>query len=178
MLSGTPNTSAVPKAVWSTIWKLKLPMKIITFIWKVLHNGLQVKSTLKSRGIASEPACPLCNEDDETLSHLFLYCQFSRAVWHGTNLSIHTSALNQANTIQWLSGCMLRTDLEPQQKDSYLQTICITLWSLWNHRNKVVHEGINPNPLMVILTSQNFCAGSRKLLGWIITTLKIRTDLH
>ena len=134
MLSGTPHRSAVPKAVWSTIWKLKLPMKIFTFIWKLLHNGLQVKSILNIRGIASEPTCPLCSEDDETLSHLFLFCQFSRAVWHGKNLSIHTLDLNQTNAIQWLSGCILRTDLEPQEKDFYLQTICTTLWTLWTQK--------------------------------------------
>ena len=155
MLSGTPNRSVVPKAVWSTIWKLKFPVKIITFIWKLLHNSLQVKSILNNRGIASEPTCPLCNEDEETISHLFLFCQFSKAVWHGSNLSIHTSALNQTNAIQWLSACMLRNDLGPHEKDSYLQTLCTTLWSLWNHRNKVFHEGINPNPMMVILTFQS-----------------------
>ena len=56
---------------------------------------------------------------------------------------------------QWLSACMLRNDLGPHENDSYLQTLCTTLWSLWNHRNKVFHEGINPNPMMVILTFQS-----------------------
>lgn len=47
LLSGTPHRSAVPKAVWSTIWKLKLPMKIFTFNWKLLHNGLPSEINLK-----------------------------------------------------------------------------------------------------------------------------------
>ena len=38
----------------------------------------------------------------------------------------------------------------------YLQSIFTTLWTLWNHRNRVVHEGIQPNPIEVILTAQNF----------------------
>ncbi|KAL0009218.1 hypothetical protein SO802_010720 [Lithocarpus litseifolius] len=38
----------------------------------------------------------------------------------------------------------------------YLQSIFTTLWTLWNHRNRVVHEGIHPNPIEVILTAQKF----------------------
>ena len=30
-----------------------------------------------------------------------------------------------------------------------------TLWTIWNHRNQVVHEGKCPNPIEIILTSQN-----------------------
>ena len=28
------------------------------------------------------------------------------------------------------------------------------LWLIWNHRNKVLHQGLNPNPLEVILTTK------------------------
>ena len=37
----------------------------------------------------------------------------------------------------------------------YLQAIFTTLWTTWNHRNRVVHEGINPNPMDVILAAQS-----------------------
>lgn len=30
-----------------------------------------------------------------------------------------------------------------------------TLWTIWNHRNQVVHEGKCPNPIEIMLTSQN-----------------------
>uniref|UniRef100_A0A7N2KQH9 Uncharacterized protein n=1 Tax=Quercus lobata TaxID=97700 RepID=A0A7N2KQH9_QUELO len=39
-----------------------------------------------------------------------------------------------------------------------LQLIFITLWAIWNHRNRVIHEGVTPDPMYVILTTQNlFC---------------------
>ena len=37
----------------------------------------------------------------------------------------------------------------------YLQGIFTNLWSIWTHRNLVVHEGKHPNPLEVILTVQS-----------------------
>ena len=30
------------------------------------------------------------------------------------------------------------------------------LWTIWTYRNKVVHQGLNPNPVEVILIAQNF----------------------
>ena len=39
---------------------------------------------------------------------------------------------------------------------SYLQDVFITLWAIWNHRNRVVHQGIIPNPMEVILIAHNF----------------------
>ena len=37
----------------------------------------------------------------------------------------------------------------------YLQAIFTTFWTIWNHRNTVVHEGKQPNPMEVILKAQN-----------------------
>ena len=36
----------------------------------------------------------------------------------------------------------------------YLQAVFTYLWSIWTYRNRVVHEGIVPNPMEVILTAQ------------------------
>ena len=37
----------------------------------------------------------------------------------------------------------------------YLQAIFTTLWTFWNQRNTLVHEGKQPNPMEVILKAQN-----------------------
>lgn len=36
----------------------------------------------------------------------------------------------------------------------YMQAIFTTLWTIWNHRNIVVHEGKDPNPMKVVSTAQ------------------------
>ena len=41
-----------------------------------------------------------------------------------------------------------------QEMMFYIQSLFILLWTIWNHINKVVHDGINPNPMEVILTAQ------------------------
>lgn len=37
---------------------------------------------------------------------------------------------------------------------SFLQSLFAIFWSLWNHRNQVLHQGKTPNPMEVILTFQ------------------------
>lgn len=73
-------TEEVPKFAWKVIWKVKLPMKIITFIWKLLHESLPVLTNLNRRGIQTSNRCLMCEEDEETMPHLFLQCLFARAV--------------------------------------------------------------------------------------------------
>ena len=43
-----------------------------------------------------------------------------------------------------------------QDMMNYVQAIFTYLWTIWNHRNLVVHEGKDPNLMEVILTVQNF----------------------
>ena len=36
-----------------------------------------------------------------------------------------------------------------------IHTIFTYLWTIWNHRNLVTHEGKTPKPIEVILTAQS-----------------------
>ena len=141
--------------VWTVLWKVKLPLKVLTFVWKLLHDCLPVKLMLANRGIPVVDVCPMCNGESESPSHLFLYCDLARAVWHGSELSIKTTELNQVLVKPWLARCILMNRKLDLKNLKILQTMFTTLWTIWNHRNQVVHEGKCPNPIEIILTSQN-----------------------
>lgn len=100
-----------PQEVWTLIWKVKLPVKIITFVWKVLHDSIPVIPTLKNIGIPTPSTCPFCKIDDESISHLFLYCPFARVVWHGSSLAVHTSELNNVSIQHWIGTVLQRHKL-------------------------------------------------------------------
>lgn len=57
--------------IWTVLWKVKLPLKVLTFVWKRLHDCLPVKLKLANRGIS--------NGESESPSHLFLNCDLARA---------------------------------------------------------------------------------------------------
>ncbi|KAL0004941.1 hypothetical protein SO802_012502 [Lithocarpus litseifolius] len=107
-----PNSGprvSIPQEVWRLIWRVKLTLKIDTFVWKLLHDSLPTFLNLNSRRINVYRDCPLCNIKVESSTHLFLSCQFARAIWHGSALSIHTSTLNNIS-VQVLMLIRLGTD--------------------------------------------------------------------
>ena len=67
-------------------WKVKVPLKKCNCIWRLLHDSLPTFHTLKSRGITNVGLCPLCDSGDESATHLFLHCPFSRACWYPLRL--------------------------------------------------------------------------------------------
>lgn len=76
-------------------------------------------------------------------------------MWHGTTLAIQTSELRNISVQNWIRNLLNRHKRLDEVSMQYLQSIFTTLWTLWNHRNRVAHEGIQPNPIEVILTAQN-----------------------
>lgn len=53
----------IPPIVWKTLWKVKLPVKIITCVWKILHDSLPVFANLVRRGISAHNKCLLCDDE-------------------------------------------------------------------------------------------------------------------
>lgn len=53
-------------------WKVKLPTRILTCVWKIMQDSLLVFETLQRRGVMNSSSCLLCDSKVEPTSHLFL----------------------------------------------------------------------------------------------------------
>lgn len=71
---------------WHLIWNLELLECIKVFIWKCLKGILSVRSGLHSRMSNISPVCSLCSIEEETIDHLLLLLQQTRAVWNLSNM--------------------------------------------------------------------------------------------
>ena len=63
------------------IWRSRAPYSCKFFAWLVEKNRCWTADRLRRRGLAHQAACPLCDQEQETLSHLLLGCVVSREVW-------------------------------------------------------------------------------------------------
>lgn len=105
-----------------------------------MQDSLPTFFALKNRGISHHSTCPFYNEEEES------------------TLAIHTSDFDNISfSFQaWLNNIILRFRQLDQERMEYLCSIFTFLWTIWNHRNMVTHDGKTPNPTEVILTCPIF----------------------
>ncbi|KAL4279023.1 hypothetical protein GQ457_03G030420 [Hibiscus cannabinus] len=92
----TSNDLTENKTLWKSIWGLKVPSKIRSFLWKMCHNIVPTKSILVGRfhgTFCASDCCPRCGDKVESIGHLAFFCPFARAMWRASSLSYSPSPM-------------------------------------------------------------------------------------
>jgi hypothetical protein len=115
-------------------------------LWLAAHNKCWTADRLATRGLAHPEHCPLCDQE-ETIDHLLLSCVFSRQIWFYVLEKFSLQALapqpDEHSFEEWWDQVSRRI---PDQVSKGLNSIVILVaWSLWNHRNRCVFDGVQPN---------------------------------
>ncbi|XVF42500.1 hypothetical protein PTKIN_Ptkin01aG0368500 [Pterospermum kingtungense] len=65
------------------VWAGLAPPKVEALCWQILLGKVAVKSKLRKRGISqiNDGTCVLCQNEVESVNHLFFLCKTSRKVW-------------------------------------------------------------------------------------------------
>jgi hypothetical protein len=78
MYRALQNYGVVP---YKFMWKIKIPMRVKTFIWLILKKSILTRDVLLHRGGLCPKNCLLCGSN-ETIDHLFFACPLARYVWN------------------------------------------------------------------------------------------------
>lgn len=70
-----------PSLPWEVVSKFDVPPKLRIFYWRLLHDRLPTRSRLSRWSAHVDPKCPLCNQADEIVDHIFHSCPFTQPVW-------------------------------------------------------------------------------------------------
>ncbi|KAL2903385.1 hypothetical protein RDABS01_002095 [Bienertia sinuspersici] len=76
------------------------------FCWKLGHDILPTKKNLMKRKITQSNTCVICRED-ESASHLFLYCEVSRRIWSCSSLGIKVSESPRIEVSKWFKNLFI-----------------------------------------------------------------------
>lgn len=123
-------------ATWGKIWKLNVPPKIRTFLWRACSNCLPTRDNLRRKKIQLQATCELCQSGPETVTHILWSCPFARNVWALIRGRIQ-KCRNEVEDF-FLLFKHLQYVLEGEDLDRW----AVTAWSMWNSRNKFYFEHI------------------------------------
>lgn len=68
---------------WKDFWRVKVPHRILLFIWRLLLNAIPLLDILQKHHIQVNNVCPFCDSNTEDRDHVFLWCSFAQAIWFG-----------------------------------------------------------------------------------------------
>lgn len=66
---------------WEQIWKSVAPSKVKCFSWLAARKACLTQEALKKKGFQIVSKCFLCNDAEDTSSHLFLHCKVTSQIW-------------------------------------------------------------------------------------------------
>lgn len=70
------------------VWNKLVPLKVTTFVWKLMWNRVPTKDNLIKRGTLrdTQSICPACSQMEESANHLFFECDVTYKAWAGCDL--------------------------------------------------------------------------------------------
>ncbi|RYR36428.1 hypothetical protein Ahy_A09g041389 [Arachis hypogaea] len=143
----SPSSSSVFEELWEGIWNIKAPQKIKMFLWKVAHNIIPVRANLKEKRLLTNSVCPICAQEEETSEHTLLLCDWTRAVWFGSQSQCTPTNQNVRSVGQWLQQMYIKCkEANRTEVDQNWSRIGITMWTIWKARNNYEYNNIEPNP--------------------------------
>jgi hypothetical protein len=120
---------------WTKLWKLNLPPKYTHLIWRILNKAIPVRDNLTSKGIQCSPMCPRCDCHIETIDHTFRDCEWAKAIWFGSALTIKFNNTNSTSPFaDWITNML-------QSVDKRTMELIITItYRIWHARNLLVFQ--------------------------------------
>ncbi|GJV79526.1 RNA-directed DNA polymerase, eukaryota, reverse transcriptase zinc-binding domain protein [Tanacetum coccineum] len=121
-----------------TRWNKILPSKINILAWRVLLHRLSARVNLDHRGIDLDLVrCPLCNDDIETKTHVFVNCSLVRCIWKDVFSWWQISNTSITN-LDDLFSLPDHVTMESKLKPLFDVVVNASIWSLWSYKNKVL----------------------------------------
>ena len=139
--------SAIQFKPWERIWKSWAPGKCKFVMSLVANNKCWTADRLAKRGLLHPELCPLCDQEEGTINHLLLSCVFSRqirfSVKQQLGLQVLTKQPSDHSFEDWWDQVSKR--VADQTKKGLKSVVILVAWSLWNHRNRCVFNGLQPS---------------------------------
>ncbi|KAL5785608.1 hypothetical protein ACOSQ2_008000 [Xanthoceras sorbifolium] len=145
-----------PSWQWNFIWKMKLPPKVLTFLWSLLHEKILTNDHRRARCLTTDSSCPRCFSGLESIDHLLRGCKSSVGIWNQVCTGFSSSTTFSDSFISWIYANLKNTTIIVGDAPWYM-VFALTVWYIWKWRcckvfdiNFVIH--VNSHiPIFILL---------------------------
>ncbi|XP_019182405.1 PREDICTED: uncharacterized protein LOC109177491 [Ipomoea nil] len=131
---------------WLRLWKLKVPPKWKTFLWKALSGILPTTTNLIIKRVEIQPIRAMCGIMDEDTMHALVTCGYASSIWAQSHLPIPMIATNVFHT--WFSELLNILDT------NQIVHAAAILYHIWRARNGAVWDACLPRPRKVLALAE------------------------
>lgn len=151
---------------WNKVWNLKLPGKVVSFVWRMCKDVIPTAVNLISKRVNMLDRCVWCQIAAEDGLHILFQCSFAREVWTAGGMEGLTSVM-LGETVMQVAKRVLYAGSKDQ--GSIFGMIC---WALWYRRNKLIWERVIVSVFGVKAMALNMLSDWRKAAEVIECSLK------
>lgn len=123
------------------IWKAKIPNKIKTFLWLLLHGKTPTNSSLHSKGFNIPASCKICNHQWEDITHIFFQCSYATKFWDSVKRNCTSPILRDISDLTNRSCFAFWQSNKNEALNSWVTWgtfLPFCLWNIWLTRNSNV----------------------------------------
>jgi|UniRef100_A0A2N9HI72 hypothetical protein len=128
-IQGSSSDKSRLHAFWKALWRVTVPSKIKTFMWRACTSILPTKTNLFRRGVVHSYYCPVCNDHAETVLHSLWDCEYAQTAWLNSSVSPLLSLVRPSS---WddLVDYVIRHLKTPE-----VELFFTLAWMIWADRN-------------------------------------------
>ncbi|XP_019158498.1 PREDICTED: uncharacterized protein LOC109155268 [Ipomoea nil] len=125
---------------WLTLWRLKIPPKWKTFLWRALSDIFPTTNNLLIKRVDVDPICAMCGIVQEDTLHALVSCGYASTIW---TLYIVTNIFHE-----WFSAILNVLDT-----NGIIYAAAI-LYHIWRARNAAVWDACLPLPRKIVASAK------------------------
>ena len=126
------------------VWKPKIPYKVNHFTWLLAKEVVLTQKNIKKRKFLLCSRCFLCEEQAETVNHLFLHCKWTDQLWRIFS-SLRKIIWVKPRNIAQLLNCQINIGNTTIKEERWRIVPACIWWTVWKERNQRCFEGKKNN---------------------------------
>ncbi|XP_026420820.1 uncharacterized protein LOC113316879 [Papaver somniferum] len=119
---------------WKKLWGLNIQPRLKTFLWKCVHTILPLNGRIAQILPDVNKIFPNCGKQEETLTHIFMHCEFTISVLLYIGLDTLMVRNNHLEFHTWLVDWFHRKDMYEYQVHDWPEIMTTFLWGIWKSR--------------------------------------------